>query len=121
VGSCQTVGANAAYAPKQHLAVKAVKIIKEPKVYARATVKNDQEFICLNKLWMQESRWNSNALNRSSGAYGIAQFMPTTWGNYNVKKTKDPIKQVRYGLRYIKMRYGSPCRAWRHEQRYGWY
>jgi len=121
VGSCQTVGASAAFAPRQSVIIKTVQIIKEPKVYARSLIKNDKEFGCLNKLWHQESRWNPNALNRSSGAYGIAQFMPTTWGNYKVKKTKDPMKQIRYGLRYIKMRYGSSCKAWSHEQRFGWY
>ena len=121
MGLCQTVGASAAFAPKQFAVIKTVQIVKEPKAYARAVVQNNREFTCLNKLWMQESRWKSEALNRSSGAYGIAQFMPTTWKNYNVKKTKDPIKQVKYGLRYIKMRYGSSCKAWSHEQRYGWY
>ena len=29
--------------------------------------------------------------------------------------------QIRWGLRYIRGRYGSPHRAWNHELAYGWY
>jgi hypothetical protein len=29
--------------------------------------------------------------------------------------------QIRWGLRYIKNRYGKPRRAWAHEVAYGWY
>ena len=93
-----------------------------PKLYAHMKVVNRVEFACLDKLWTQESHWNSKALNKSSGAFGIAQFLPTTWGNYNFEfKPTSPIKQVDYGLHYISVRYGSPCAAWRHEQRFGWY
>jgi hypothetical protein len=29
--------------------------------------------------------------------------------------------QIRWGLRYIKSRYGKPRHAWAHECAYGWY
>jgi hypothetical protein len=29
--------------------------------------------------------------------------------------------QIRWGLRYIRARYGSPHRAWNHLQATGWY
>jgi hypothetical protein len=29
--------------------------------------------------------------------------------------------QIRWGLRYIKSRYGRPRAAWNHSQAYGWY
>jgi hypothetical protein len=29
--------------------------------------------------------------------------------------------QIRWGLRYIRARYGSPRRAWNHSQATGWY
>jgi hypothetical protein len=29
--------------------------------------------------------------------------------------------QIRWGLAYIKGRYGSPSKAWAHEQANGWY
>ena len=29
--------------------------------------------------------------------------------------------QIRWGLKYIKNRYGSPSKAWSHSQSKGWY
>ena len=93
-----------------------------PRLYARMQVPDKTQFACLNKLWTQESHWNPKSLNKSSGAYGIAQFLPSTWGNYNFEfKPKSPIKQIDYGLHYIAVRYGSPCAAWKHEKKNGWY
>ena len=108
--------AEAAFAPKQN-----VSLLKHPKLYARMLIPKKGQFSCLDKLWTQESHWNPKARNKSSGAYGIAQFMPTTWGNYKVKKTSNGVKQVEYGLHYISVRYHLPCRAWYHEQKFGWY
>jgi len=79
------------------------------------------EWRCLDMLWTKESHFNPKARNKSTGAYGIAQFMPQTWGNYKVKKTSDPNLQIKYGLRYIEKRYGSPCAAWKHWKRHHWY
>ena len=91
----------------------------EPKQYALAMVKKQwkpdaqKQFSCLNQLWTKESNWRSNALNKSSGAFGIAQFLPTTWANYKYPyKPKDPQIQIDAGLRYIYKRYSSPCHAW---------
>jgi hypothetical protein len=33
----------------------------------------------------------------------------------------NPATQIRWGLGYIKNRYGSPAEAWRHSQATGWY
>ena len=85
------------------------------------------EWTCLRNLWTKESHFNPKALNKSSGAYGIAQFMPSTWGNYKVEKTENAQLQIRYGLRYIEKRYGSEnepngaCNAWRFWQKNSWY
>jgi SLT domain-containing protein len=89
-----------------------------PKVYAESLVmhhwQSQQEFVCLVELWDRESHWNPKAHNKRSGAYGIAQFMPQTWGNYKFPyKPKAASIQITAGLRYITKRYGSPCQAWK--------
>lgn len=93
----------------------------QPRAFAKTLV-SVKEFACLDKLWKAESHWNARAKNPSSDAYGIAQFMPQTWHNYNLIKTSNPYKQITYGIHYINNRYqGSPCLAWKHEQTYNWY
>lgn len=85
------------------------------------------EWKCLRNIWTKESNFNPKAENKSSGAYGIAQFMPSTWGNYKVEKTASAELQIKYGLRYIEKRYGSTdepsgaCNAWKFWQQKGWY
>jgi cell wall-associated NlpC family hydrolase len=74
----------------------------------------------LVKLWNQESGWNNNAQNPTSTAYGIAQFLNSTWGPYGAK-TSNAGLQIKYGLEYIKSRYGSPEGAWAHEVADNWY
>jgi len=76
---------------------------------------------CLNTLWSEESHFNPKALNMSSKALGIAQFLPTTWANYKVTKTLSARLQIKYGLHYIKVRYGTPCTALSFHNKYGWY
>jgi soluble lytic murein transglycosylase-like protein len=86
-----------------------------------------QEWNCLRYVWTKESHFNPKALNKSSGAFGIAQFMPSTWGNYKVEKTQDAGLQIKYGLRYIEKRYGSTneptgaCNAKQFWVQNGWY
>ena len=71
------------------------------------------QFECLNRLWTKESHWNYKAHNYKSGAHGIPQALPaikmeiisTDW-------RKNPVTQIRWGLRYIEIRYENPCKAW---------
>ena len=85
------------------------------------------EWSALNNLWQHESHFNPKALNMSSHAFGIAQFLPSTWGNYKVAKTSSATLQIQYGLHYIEKRYGSTSdpagiiNAWKFWQRHGWY
>ena len=82
---------------------------------------NGSEFSCLENLWGKESGWNPNAQNPTSTAYGIPQFLNSTWAGTGIAKTSDGYRQIDAGLIYIDSRYGSPCGAWAHSQSTGWY
>jgi len=81
-----------------------------------------RQWTCLRKLWQRESEWNERADNPSSDAYGIPQALP---GSRMRKAGWDwrtnPRTQIKWGLSYIKGRYNTPCAAWAHSERKGWY
>lgn len=81
-----------------------------------------RQWRCLDRLWEKESHWRVKAKNPTSGAFGIPQALP---GRKMRSAGKDwrtnAMTQVKWGRRYIRARYGSPCRALRHQQRRGWY
>jgi hypothetical protein len=90
--------------------------------YAMGKLGGDgSQFSCLESLWGKESGWNPNAQNPSSTAYGIPQFLDSTWAGTGIAKTSDGYRQIDAGLIYIDERYGSPCGAWSHSQSTGWY
>jgi hypothetical protein len=91
------------------------------KDYAMSKVGSADQFSCLEKLWGKESGWNPDAQNPSSTAYGIPQFLDSTWAGTGIAKTSDGYRQIDAGLIYIDQRYGSPCGAWAHSQSTGWY
>jgi hypothetical protein len=82
---------------------------------------DSSQFSCLENLWGKESKWNPNAQNPSSTAYGIPQFLDSTWAGTGIAKTSDGYRQIDAGLIYIEQRYGSPCGAWGHSRSTGWY
>jgi uncharacterized protein YabE (DUF348 family) len=83
---------------------------------------SDSQFGCLVSLWNKESHWNVYAQNGSSGAYGIPQALPgSKMASVGSDWRTNPTTQIKWGLGYIKGRYGTPCSAWSHSQRYGWY
>ncbi|MCD0447885.1 lytic transglycosylase domain-containing protein [Actinocorallia sp. API 0066] len=80
------------------------------------------QFRCLVKLWNKESNWNHLAYNRSSGAGGIPQALPASkMASAGKDWRTNPETQIRWGLKYIKARYGTPCAAWSHAGATGWY
>jgi hypothetical protein len=82
----------------------------------------EHQFHWLNPLWARESGWQVRALNRGSGAYGIPQAVPGSKMSSAGADWKTSAKtQIRWGLEYIKERYGSPHGAWEHELADGWY
>lgn len=89
--------------------------------YALAKI-GAKQFSCVDKLWNKESNWNPTSYWASTGAYGIPQAVP---GNKMASKGADwktnPLTQVKWGLYYIKERYGTPCNAWAHSIKFNWY
>ncbi|WKK71555.1 hypothetical protein Q0F99_19875 [Rathayibacter oskolensis] len=90
----------------------------QAQAYARSVLGNhgwgqDQMDSCLIPLWNGESGWRWNALNRSSGAYGIPQSLPASkMASYGSDYQTNAATQIDWGLAYIKSVYGSPCTAW---------
>ena len=81
-----------------------------------------EQYSCLVTLWERESNWRVNAVNKSSGAYGIPQALPgTKMASEGEDWLINPQTQIRWGLHYIKGRYGSPCGALAHSNKFGWY
>ncbi len=81
-----------------------------------------RQFGYLNKLWNRESGWRVHAFNPRSGADGIPQAVPgRKMASAGRDWRSDARTQIRWGLRYIHSRYGSPRRAWTHEVHAGWY
>lgn len=80
------------------------------------------QYQSLVKLWTKESNWSHKSHNGSSGAHGIPQSLP---GSKMASQGKDwrtnPETQIRWGLGYIKGRYGSPNAAWNHFRSHNWY
>lgn len=80
------------------------------------------QYSCLVALWERESNWRWNALNKSSGAYGIPQSLPgRKMAEMGADWVTNPETQVRWGLNYIKNRYGAPCGAMAHSNKFNWY
>ena len=72
----------------------------------------DRQYTCLNTLWTKESRWNYRSRNKVTGAHGIPQAYPATkYESIGSDWRTNPITQMSWGLKYIKVRYQTPCKA----------
>lgn len=80
------------------------------------------QFACLDKLWTKESNWRYKARNKTSGAHGIPQALPATkMESIGTDWRTNPVTQISWGLRYIEVRYETPCKAYKKFQRSRWY
>lgn len=75
---------------------------------------NHTQFTCLDKLWVAESHWNPKARNPHSTAAGIPQLL-------GLDTRLPAATQMRLGMKYVTHRYGTPCNALTHHNRFGWY
>ena len=82
----------------------------------------EKQFKCLASLWTKESNWNYKSRNKKSGAHGIPQALPAS--KMDIISTDwrtNPVTQIRWGLRYISVRYETPCKALAKHKRSNWY
>jgi len=84
-----------------------------PKQYAYYSLGDLKQYKCIAALYGKESAWNPDARNGSHA--GIPQ------GRSKWLLTATPIQQVEWGLRYIKHRYSTPCKAYEHWKAKGWH
>lgn len=80
------------------------------------------QWTCLNNLWTKESGWSTRSSNSSGTAWGIPQALPgSKMSSEGSDWRTNPRTQIRWGFKYIKSRYGSPCKAWSHFMSHNWY
>jgi hypothetical protein len=91
----------------------------DPKTYIRFHY-SIKEGSCLIRLYGKESAFKRDAIGNLSS--------PSKSYVYGIPQLKNPIikdlsanRQIDYGMKYIKHRYETPCRAWSHWQQKGWH
>ena len=101
--------------------------VQELKNYAHSLVIDtygwtEADYDALVNLWNKESGWNVHCYNSYSGAYGIPQALPgSKMATEGTDYENNGETQIRWGLKYIKSRYGSPSSAWQHFLSTNWY
>lgn len=92
-----------------------------PKQIAQQMIGDDQQFQCFSNIVERESGWDVHAQN-PSGAYGLLQALPgSKMASAGPDWQNNPATQIKWGLGYMKDRYGSPCGAWSFWQANNWY
>ena len=86
------------------------------KLYLHNSIRDWDEFECAIELGHRESSWRFDAVNKSSGAYGLFQHMSEHAHKWDV------FTQIDKHNEYITARYdGSWCKALTHLRTKGWH
>ena len=83
------------------------------KLYAHSRLLDYKQFQCFNKIITKESRWSYTARNGSH--YGLGQMRSKHY------RDLDPFRQIDATIRYVTIRYQTPCKAWAFHQDRGYY
>jgi hypothetical protein len=83
------------------------------RLYAHSRLVNFEQFVCFNKIITKESNWRVNAKNGSH--FGLGQMRSQWYRNL------DGFRQVDQTIKYISVRYSTPCKAWAFHQRNNWF
>lgn len=90
----------------------ALPTVADAKAYALGRL-GKRQYGCLAAIVERESGWDPLARNRKSGAFGLPQGIGL--------KTRDPVAQLGWMIRYSERRYGSLCGAWTFWGGHRWY
>lgn len=99
------------------------------KRFARAYIRMEYDwgstqFRCLTQMWERESNWRYWVSNPNGKYHGIPQTSSVQWSKHGLNKSeymRSPRKQIEVGARYIRSRYGTPCKAWAFWRGHNWY
>ncbi len=117
-----TCGTLIAAAPAQAATTAAPASASSAQATAKKMIGNSAEFQCFSNIVSHESGWNPQATNASSGAYGLVQALLSLQDGLGGSDWKtNPATQIKWGLDYMKDRYGSACDAWSFWQANNWY
>jgi hypothetical protein len=83
------------------------------KLYAHSRILDYKEFQCFNRIITKESRWSYTAKNGSH--FGLGQMRSKHY------RDLDPFRQLDATIRYITVRYQTPCKAWAFHQERNYY
>lgn len=82
----------------------------------------EKYWTAMNYIFSHEAGWNPNAVNPSSGTYGLGQMQGYNLHYYTKYGSKsNPLAQIRGSYDYMNERYGSPNGALSFWQRNHWY
>jgi len=79
------------------------------RLYAHSKILIYDEFKCFDRIITKESRWSHTARNGSH--YGLGQMKSKHY------RDLDPFRQIDATLKYITIRYQTPCKAWAFHQK----
>jgi len=83
------------------------------KLYAHSRLLDYKQFQCFNKIITKESRWSYTAKNGSH--FGLGQMRSKHY------RDLDPFRQIDATIKYITIRYQTPCKAWAFHQQRNYY
>ena len=71
------------------------------------------EYECSADISTDGSGWNVNAMNGSSGAYGLGQALPgSKMASAGADWQSNGVTQMKWTIGYVNSRYGGACNAW---------
>lgn len=80
-----------------------------------------EEWESFNAVVNKESGWNHLAQNPHSTAFGIGQFLNSTWKTVGCVKTIDKDIQIDCMIKYIEKSYQTPSKTLAFHRRNNWY